>query len=294
MIVNINRWHTPEFGRLIHYVQTDKMRADPSKDFTIYHNLPFWNERDAVKEFESNHRYLKKRKNGVCIYHEVMAFHAADTPSLTLQKLEDMATRYIQMRCPRALVYAKAHVQNASIHVHFVISGSELQSPKTLRLENEDFNRVRYGIERYQIEKYPELVHSIVHHGRQKNRYRDAQGAGSANPSKKKGAEGKQHHKDRLKGFLGFAYGQAADWQAFEKLLQGAGLEVYIRKGKAQGVKEGKVKYRFSTLGLDREKVEELLHRSPKYHERYMELQKLKEQKREREKGRDEGIGRER
>ena len=63
-----------------------------------------------LAELLDNYRLLRKRKNGNALYHEILSFSSKDRPDLTPAILDDLTRQYIQLRCPDALVYAKAHL----------------------------------------------------------------------------------------------------------------------------------------------------------------------------------------
>ena len=97
------------------------------------------------------------------MYHEILSFHKADREHLTPEVLEDLTRKYLSLRAPDGLAFASSHHDREHIHVHIVLSGTELRSSKTLRMDNPTFTRVRRQIEAYQLEKYPELTKSVVH-----------------------------------------------------------------------------------------------------------------------------------
>jgi len=68
----------------------------------------------------------------------------------------------LNLRAPDALAYAKSHFDTSCPHVHIIISGNLVKSPKKLRLSKVNFRNIQKKIEAYQKEKYPQLEHSIA------------------------------------------------------------------------------------------------------------------------------------
>ena len=66
------------------------------------------------------------------------------------------------MREEKGFVFAKPHVHEDHIHVHFLISGNEVLSGKSTKRSKADFQRVQRELEAYQMEQNPELSDSIV------------------------------------------------------------------------------------------------------------------------------------
>jgi len=58
------------------------------------------------------------------------------------------------------------HFNKTHYHIHFCISGVEIETGKSLRISKEEFKLVKEKLQEYQLEKYPELSNSVVEHGR--------------------------------------------------------------------------------------------------------------------------------
>ena len=83
--------------------------------------------------------------------------------AITRDALEDITREYLRLRAPRALAFACPHYDRDHVHVHVAISGTEFRSSRTLRMDNRTFTALRRKIEHYQLTRYPELEHSLVH-----------------------------------------------------------------------------------------------------------------------------------
>lgn len=216
-------------------------------------------------EFLENARHIRNQpKNGVVLYHEVLAIAEADREMVTEEMLIDLAREYLRRRAPNALAYAKAQFDTASPHVHILISGNLIESKRKLRLERNDFERVKREMEIYQIEKYPQLEHSVVYRKQQHKahdrpaltqgeheRIRRLKDQASKPPTLKEEA------RERLKACLTAAQSE----EHLIELLNAAQLAPYVR-GKTPGVTDTRTgrKYRLNTLGLDQEGQEAVKH----------------------------------
>ena len=105
-------------------------------------------------------RHLPARRNGVVLYHEILSFHPEDRERLTPALLEDLARQWLALRAPQALAYGRVHYDRGHVHVHLLLSANGVHSPRRIRLSRAAFGRAKRELERYQIEHYPQLVHS--------------------------------------------------------------------------------------------------------------------------------------
>ena len=163
MIIKTLRHHGNWFRHSVPYVLLDQGRATPDQFDTIYHNLPSIDLPDMIQAFNQNDGYRKQRARGIVAYHEIMSFAPEDAEHLTKDALQELAQKYIDLRCPEALCLAQAHLSDAHPHVHFLISGSNYKSAKTPRLDNYRFREVRTEMEAFQRQLSPEIGHSLVY-----------------------------------------------------------------------------------------------------------------------------------
>ncbi|KAA3595846.1 MAG: hypothetical protein DWQ06_16640 [Calditrichaeota bacterium] len=272
MIVKTKRWKNTNFKKLINYINEDKGRAD-KEAFSIFHNIKFPTVHGAVKSFRENDKFRKKRKNGVAIYHEVLSFSEKDTEQILLsseynlnrkifenkynlnrkilEKLFQIASQYIEIRGKNALCYAKPHLSDKNIHIHFAFSGTEYRSQKTLRMSNKRFLEVRKGIEKFQMEKFPEIENSIVYHKEKKEK---TASLSDREFQLKRRVRKKQTDKEKLKILFQTVFNFSKSFDDFVKNLSEKNFEIYTYRGKTQGVIYKGRKYRFKTLGFEREK----------------------------------------
>ncbi len=270
MIVKTVRWKNKNFKKLIDYINEDKGRASDDV-FTIFHNVKNPTIYGAIKSFRENDKFRKKRKNGVAVYHEVLSFSEKDTNQILttynsnrkllgkkynsnrklLDKLEQIALEYIQIRGGNALCFAKPHLSDKNIHIHFAFSGIEYRSKKTLRMSNKKFLEVRKGIEKFQMEKFPEIKNSIVYH---KDKKVQKQKNCSDKEFQLKRRVGKTD-KEKLKSILSEIFSFSKSFDEFVvRVQEKKEFELYSYRGKVNGVIYKGRKYRFKTLGFEREK----------------------------------------
>lgn len=253
------------FGQLVKYVLThdNELRED---GFLLTHNIMSDDITGITKAFEDNDMYrTNKRKNSVLMYHEIMSFAPEDSENLTAEKLEDIAQEYIRIRGDRGLAIAKPHFEKSHWHVHFLYSGTEYRSNALLRMDNKAFEKIRKGIEQYQIDRYPELCHSIVHTNKpERERLRQKKVDKRVRKEKEYQAKksGRVLDKERLSKVVQEMYARSKNTQAFLAFLANqTELESYFYRGKLAGIKYGKNKnrkYRFTTLGITKEMLMEL------------------------------------
>lgn len=151
------------FARLINYIHNDHGRNNSAFTFDLCHNLRSVDRDEIILEFKQNAQLKKVRKNGTSLYHDILSFSPKDRKHLTLDKLYDLSLKYIELRGTAGICFAKPHVHQDHLHVHFCFSGNQYQSEKSLRLTIKQFYQVREELERYQIKEYPELTHSLVY-----------------------------------------------------------------------------------------------------------------------------------
>lgn len=285
MVIKSMSRKTWSFRQLLHYINEPEQKGRQA----LLHNLrsAFDYLPQIEAEFLENARHIRNQpKNGVVLYHEIIAIAEADREHVTEEMLVDLTREYLRRRAPNALAYAKAQFNTASPHVHILISGNQIESKRKLRIERKQFEQVKRELEAYQIEKYPQLTHSIVygshrtkHHNKpqltnpEAERARRLQAEGIKKPSQKEDV------RERLKTCLTATQSE----EHLVKLLNTAQLVPYVR-GKTPGVTDTRTgrKYRLSTLGLDREgqeTVQRLRADQPKQERTKSRLQKIEDVK---------------
>lgn len=234
--------------------------TDTKNDTMIAHNLRSFDVGQMSKAFINNDTY-RRFPARVRWYHEVLSFSPLDKEHITRELLNDIAVKYINLRNPHALCFAVAHTDTAHTHLHFCFSGTEFRSKTTLRMDDPTFESLRYDIERYQLDKYPQLKNSIVYWNKERKRnspkMRDKNARAEKEFQTKRRLKGVLTEKEQLKQSVLDAYNQAQSVDEFYKMIEQSGLELNYRRGKVNGVK-GKRTYRFTTLGVSKKMLQGL------------------------------------
>lgn len=167
----------------------------------------------------------------------------------------DLAKKYLSLRAPHALAYAKVHHQGAHPHIHLLISANHHQSPKKIRLSQSRFRKIKKQLEAYQRKHYPALVHSHAQNPsrtrkagvKEKRREGEEQREKRLNKQKRKLPTRKQ----KIAKLVSLALTHATSPSDFEKKLANLDLTLYTR-GQMHGVIECETgrRHRVATLGL--------------------------------------------
>lgn len=250
MIVKINTWKAPNFRKLINYINDDKRRD--SHALPVYHNILDCSIAGAIKDFYAQDKFRKKRSGGVAVYHEILSFHKDDKSLLSFDMLYDIARKYIDLRGKNSLCFAKPHIHNDNIHIHFAFSASELCSDISLRLDNKAFRRLKLEIEGYQVSKYPQLRNSVVYLSKRQQ---------ALKISDKEYRLRKKNDfpldKDFVLNQFNIAFRNSSSFLGFCSRLDSIdGLSLYYYRDKFNGVIYKNKKYRFSSLGFNQERFE--------------------------------------
>ena len=242
MIIKSLSRKTPSFRQLYNYINK---QAEPNIFFT--HNL--LEKKDTVEQFRENIKDIPKRKNGVCLYHEILSFHTQDK-NITPELVIDLGKDWLSLRAPNNLGYGAVHTHKDNIHIHLMISSNELMAKHNLRLTKKEFKQIQIELEKKQIEKYPHLKKSICQSPETKNLHKRKK---NEIPQFKR--TGELNQKDQLKIILN----QATQEKDFAEYLKLHGIEIY-KRGENNGIICQGKKYRFATLGFE-PKLDEIINR---------------------------------
>ncbi len=160
-------------AKLLNYMTNsqERLRDARGNSFCIRHNLRGERLDEWIQEYLDNEEgRVTLRSDSVFMSHVIIAFGAADREYLSQDMLQDMAKKYIELAADGGLVLAVPHLEKNHLHVHLAISGVDCFEGKSLRMSQADFADTKEKLQDYQREKYPELEHSIVEHGRSKKK----------------------------------------------------------------------------------------------------------------------------
>lgn len=232
------------FSQLVNYFEEEKKH---DKKFNIYHNLYSKNSENIKDEFSKNAEFLKERKNGVFMYHEILSIKKSSKISLEKQKeiIFDLAEKYLQERAKNNLAYGVLHDDKSdNLHYHFMISSNEIEQKTKHRLSKKVFDKIKKDLENYMLAVYPEMEQEAVI-----NKTKDEKTNIREYELKKR--TGKQSERDRVKFKLKEVFEKSKTKQQFFNNLADNGFELYVH-GNTIGVKsrETGLNYRLKTLGL--------------------------------------------
>lgn len=256
MIIKSMSRKQPSFDQLLAYIDRD----DAAGEFRLRHNLLGRSREAMVREFERNATLLPKRKNGVYLYHEIISIKRASGIEAEEQrdKLRQIVDNYIEARCPDNLCYGGLHQdKDHSFHYHLAISANGAGQNRRHRLTKKQFREITTGLERYVLERFPELGQEVAIDKRRETK-RSQKGEAL------KQRTGRLPKQEQVLGRARAALDYAQDRQDLLDRLGREDLELYAR-GKNLGLidlKSGK-RHRLETLakGLQ-DQVEEIMQRS--------------------------------
>jgi hypothetical protein len=226
------------------------MEQEPN--FIIRHNVRSRSIRGVIREFEENEAFrLVRRKDSVRLFHTILSFSKEDTPNISDKLLKDIASKFIVERGNNNLYVGTKHDdRDRHVHLHIIVSGTQLNG-RSSRISKQQFHHLKLELDRYQREKYPQLVHSLPEHER-------------SNRGLKKEIvleelkANRETQKEKLCTILESAYNGSCSIDQFLNRLASSGYGHYYRNGKLQGVVWEGQKFRFSRLGYNEATLQSL------------------------------------
>jgi hypothetical protein len=234
----------PSFGQLIRYM-SDIDKTD--EQYNLYQNLYSRTIDELEQEFQTNAKMMFKRQNGVYLYHEILSITKTKNLADEQQKeiLRVIAHEYAEQRAKHNLIFATLHDDHDDhLHYHFIISANALGERKKTRMSKYDFDKFKKNMEKWTLEKYPELEQKIAINKQAGEKL-------SNKTAEKKRRTGNTPELDLLKEKLRYVFAQADSKQALFDELRNMNFEIYVR-GKTVGIvdKQNNRKHRLKTLGL--------------------------------------------
>lgn len=210
----------------------------------ITHNVRGETTEEWTNDLEMNEP-KRIRNNATRVLHEIISFHPNDSKRLDRRKLENLAREYINRRSKYGMFVVIPHLDDDHAHIHICGSPWSMKG-ESLRLSRAEFRELKVNFQEYQMEKYPELVHSkVVHDGKNRN----IQEAGLR--------QGMSVKAKVLKDISEVIHRTTSPIEFFKE-LERLGFVVYYRSSRATGVIIGGRKYRFKTLGLNIDQLSEM------------------------------------
>lgn len=258
--------------QLLNYLFKDEKKLTDKKytsRMMLKHNVTGKTIERFAAQFKFNESLrMNKRKDAVSMYHTIISFSNLDRDHLNKKVLTDIAKKYIDLQGKDNMYVITHHIEKEHIHLHVAMSGTKFLTGQANRLTKKQFQELKLEMEKYQKEKYPKLVNSLVHQTKSRNK----------NSSKNINPNGRQTQKEALLKGIEQAYALSNSLSDFLQEIRMQGHEPYFRNEKLAGLKfEGDRKFRFSRLGFDKQKFDELEARENQESKELDELQNLRD-----------------
>jgi hypothetical protein len=241
-------------------------RIEELPGFLLKHNIKE-NDLNAIaqKFSENENERIHKRSNAVTSYHTVISFSPREGKSLTKDKLAAIAKEFARLNGAAPAIAGVHMEKDRNFHIHFLASATV--GGYADRKTKEAYAQIKEQLQAYQQKEFPELIASIVNHGAKKNKERAvAQKIKTRTIGRGKAIES-----------IRTTLADAKSLSDFSDKLKASNHTIYYRNGKAQGVlsQEG-IKYRFSSIGWDREALLQELAAREQIQAKLDDLQKLR------------------
>lgn len=238
---------------LLRYSVRDGTHTEHKEQATIIqtYNLRRKDTQGMIAEFqaaEANRLY--KRKNATVIFHSIISFSPHDKSVITDHMLKNISKKYIELRGKSNLYLSVRHSEKLHEHLHILCSGVQLNG-RSSRQSKQQFASLKAALEQYQQEKYPELEQSAISHEK----------IDSGKAILAKTINARHTKKAALQVVLDRLVRTSSSLKELETVLGKHKRQLYYRNGKAQGILDNGIKYRFSRLGIDPQKLKVLQER---------------------------------
>ncbi|MCB0515548.1 MAG: relaxase/mobilization nuclease domain-containing protein [Bacteroidetes bacterium] len=259
MIIKSKTRKDKSFDQLLDYLFREETEELDERRFTLAWGFDAAVELTDVaaltEVFMANSKYMRGEKR-VKMYHEIASFAPEDSGYITKAMLMDIAENYRATRASRSLCICRPHFDKGHIHLHFMFSGNEKGTNKSIRVNKQEFAAQKERINDYQKERYPQLEMSYHQRRRQPQlkRYREQeQRQETAYCMERYNKPLSQ--RTALQEVYATTLQNSVDFHSLLQQLTAKGYEVYKRGEIPTGVVVEGRKYRFSTLALDKESV---------------------------------------
>lgn len=245
MILKILPRHSAgAISSLLRYIQNHGKSKD-GKVHQILHNVRSKDLPGQIQEYLTNEAHRKTfRKDGVFVRHEILSFSPSSNVHLSNEILEDIAKHYLHIRGANCQAVGAIHNQGKDhYHIHLCVSGIDLVRGRSTHIPRPDLHRIKSDLQRYYLEKYPELEQSAVRHG-----------IGESYLSQKeyqlKLRSQRLLKKEELERMVKSCFDRSTNQTEFLEHLLSEGIPHYERNGKTQGVIFKDMKFRFSQMPI--------------------------------------------
>lgn len=227
---------------------------------------------------ENDNARVYNHKNRTVLRHEIIAFGKQDNRYLAREVLKDFIQFYFKHRSPQSMQLAGVHYEE-SVHIHFIIAAVDVNGNST-RISRDGFKDFKIQLQRYQIQKYPELSHSVVDFNKTKRlRLKITEKEKQMNRNRVIVSD-----KRKLSMLVSKLASQSISLEELAEKLKQHNLKPYYRYGLLAGIwATEKTKLRLTTLGVGKQHLKELTLEQ----KRLNSLKKVRDRKsKDRERGR--------
>lgn len=254
-------------GQLVQYLFKHDEGDKPKP--LLKHNLRARSIKGWTKEFEDNNdQRLRKRIDSPKLNHVVISFHHGDQKKVTDRILKDLAKQYIELRGKDSLYLVNVHKDRQHVHFHIIQSTVKYLTGETNRLSKKEFQELKINLQEYQRQKYPQLKQSLPDHGKNQ-KHRSA-------ILKDQIIDKGHSHKLLVYQQVEKLYNNSKSLDGFYRNLKAQGYEPYQRGNSTYGIEHEGRNFRFKTMGLTPEKLEDLNKPAIKEERSLRELQELR------------------
>lgn len=217
--------------------------------YVFTHNLRSHTLEGYIEEFKENNSSRMHKRKDQSVGHLVFSWSGLDRQNINESKVHDMLNKYVELRGDTNLYVGTIHKSTEHVHAHLIISSTQLNGLSS-RISKQRFQEIKLEMQEYQKTHYPELSNSLPEHKRINDKGREE--AVYQNIKNERAPLKKQ-----LLALLEQNNTLSKD-ELFQVLEQEQFIP-YERRGEITGLQhESGYKFRFSRLGYDLDKVQEV------------------------------------
>lgn len=260
-------------SQLVNYLF--KNEKDKKPEPILKHNLRGRTTQGWSKEFEHNFELRNnRRKDNIQLHHTIISFSNKDKKHIYPELLKDITKKYIELRGKDNIYLASSHHDKEHIHLHIVMSSIKYLTGESNRISRKEFKEIKLALDTYQKDKYPELVNSLPNHGKSKRVQLNDMDKNLQISDRKL-----SQNQDVLE-IVRMVFDRSKSVDNFLSELKSEGYNTYMRGGKIYGIDDASERhYRFKTLGIDLNKLEEKDRQSQVEAKQLQELAELRDSK---------------
>lgn len=160
-------------SNIVYYVMRD---IDKENDllFTKFIRGDKLDEENIIRQFNHNDSHCRQilRSNSNRMYMDIISFSAKDSVVLSNETLTKIARKYIKERSKKSIAVSVVHKDKEHTHLHILLSAVEYKTGLNTRLSRTEFKELKLEMERFTLDRFPEIKHSKIQHGQVKKKIR--------------------------------------------------------------------------------------------------------------------------